>query len=587
MTNEGSFDELIKRWSETALEKNMDRKNFISGASKLAGLSLGLALTQSVTGLEVINAAPKFNDYPFSLGVASGDPLSDSVVLWTRLAPDPLNGGGMPNEPVKVKWEVAKDENFRKMVQKGKVAAVPELGHSVHVEVDGLKPNQVYYYRFICGGEVSQTGKTKTLPAEGSSVKNLTFAFASCQQFEHGYFTAYKHMAKEDLDIVFHLGDYIYEYGPNEYISSTGNVRVHSGPEIMSIEDYRNRYAQYRSDVHLRAAHAAFPWVVTWDDHEVENNYANLIPEKGQSVEAFVKRRAAAYQAYYEHMPLRRSSLPEGADMRLYRSFSYGDLANFFVLDSRQYRDDQANGDTSSPQTEESLDPSRTLLGAEQENWLADGLSNSNSKWNVLPQQIFFAERNYGTPTEPRYSMDSWDGYPAARERVMEVVNSNDITNLVVLTGDVHASWASNLKEDYSDPNSKTVGVEFVGTSITSGGNGADKRADTDKILAQNPHIKFFNDYRGYVRCIVTPEQWRTDYRVVPFVTEPGADISTRASFVYDKDQSGLKKVSSALVSEGVQKTNEVEEDRTRAHNRAHEKQKQKKKQNNKQKVTN
>ncbi|MCM3439742.1 alkaline phosphatase D family protein [Metabacillus halosaccharovorans] len=587
MTNEGNFDELVKRWSETALEKNIDRRNFISGASKLAGLSLGLALTQSVTGLEVINAAPKFNDYPFSLGVASGDPLSDSVVLWTRLAPDPLNGGGMPNEAVKVKWEVAKDENFRKMVQKGKVAAVPELGHSVHVEVDGLKPNQVYYYRFICGGEVSQTGKTKTLPAEGSSVKNLTFAFASCQQFEHGYFTAYKHMAKEDLDIVFHLGDYIYEYGPNEYISSTGNVRVHSGPEIMSIEDYRNRYAQYRSDVHLRAAHAAFPWVVTWDDHEVENNYANLIPEKGQSVEVFVKRRAAAYQAYYEHMPLRRSSLPEGADMRLYRSFSYGDLANFFVLDSRQYRDDQANGDTSSPQTEESLDPSRTLLGTEQEKWLADGLSYSNSKWNVLPQQIFFAERNYGTPTEPRYSMDSWDGYPAARERVMEVVKSNDITNLVVLTGDVHASWASNLKEDYSDPNSKTVGVEFVGTSITSGGNGADKRADTDKILAQNPHIKFFNDYRGYVRCTVTPEQWRTDYRVVPFVTEPGADISTRASFVYDKDQSGLKKVSSALVSEGVQKTNEVEEDRTRAHNRAHEKQKQKKKQNDKQKVTN
>ncbi|WP_026560870.1 alkaline phosphatase [Bacillus sp. J37] len=587
MTNEENFDELVKRWSETALEKNIDRRNFISGASKLAGLSLGLALTQSVIGIDVINAAPKFNDYPFSLGVASGDPLSDSVVLWTRLAPDPLNGGGMPNEAVKVKWEVAKDENFRKMVQKGKVAAVPELGHSVHVEVDGLKPNQVYYYRFICGGEVSQTGRTKTLPAEGSNVKNLTFAFASCQQFEHGYFTAYKHMAKEDLDIVFHLGDYIYEYGPNEYISATGNVRVHSGPEIMTIDDYRNRYAQYRSDVHLRAAHAAFPWVVTWDDHEVENNYANLIPEKGQSVEAFVKRRAAAYQAYYEHMPLRRSSLPEGADMRLYRSFSYGNLANFFVLDSRQYRDDQANGDTSSPQTEESLDPSRTLLGTEQEKWLADGLSTSNSKWNVLPQQIFFAERNYGTPTEPRYSMDSWDGYPAARERLMEVVKSNDITNLVVLTGDVHASWASNLKEDYSAPNSKTVGVEFVGTSITSGGNGADKRADTDKILAQNPHIKFFNDYRGYVRCTVTPEQWRADYRVVPFVTDPGADISTRASFVYDKDQSGLKKVSSALVSEGVQKTNEVEEDRTRAHNRAHEKQKQKKKQNDRQKVTN
>ncbi|MRX73043.1 alkaline phosphatase [Bacillus lacus] len=583
MKYDKAFDEAVKSWSETAFSRNMDRRNFIAGASKLAGLSLGLALAQSVTGIEV-SAAPKFSDYPFSLGVASGDPLSDSVVLWTRLAPDPLNGGGMPNEAVKVKWEVARDENFRRVVQEGKVAARPELGHSVHVEVDGLKPNQVYYYRFTCGGEVSQTGRTKTLPPAGAKVDRLKFAFASCQQFEHGYFTAYKHMAKEDLDLVFHLGDYIYEYGPNEYIASTGNVRVHSGPEIIALEDYRNRYAQYRSDVHLRAAHAAFPWVVTWDDHEVENNYANVIPEKGQSVEAFIKRRASAYQAYYEHMPLRRSSLPKGSDMRLYRSFTYGTLADFFVLDSRQYRDDQANGDTSSPQTPESLDPTRTLLGAEQEKWLADGLSGSNTGWKVLPQQIFFAERNYGTPEAPRFSMDSWDGYPAARDRLMEVVKSNDITNLVVLTGDVHASWASNLKEDYKNPSSKTVGVEFVGTSITSGGNGADKRADTDKILAQNPHIKFFNDYRGYVRCTVTPEQWRTDYRVVPFVTEPGADISTRASFVYDKDQMGLKKVSSVQVPDGVKQTKEVEEDRNSAQNRAHEKQKHKKKQKNKEK---
>lgn len=576
MTKEVSLDELVKRWSEVALEKNIDRRKFIQGASKLAGLSLGLALASSVTGIEV-NAAPKFSDYPFTLGVASGDPLPDSVVLWTRLAPDPLKGGGMPNEAVQVKWEIARDENFRKVVQQGKVAATPELGHSVHVEVEGLKANKIYYYRFKCGGEVSQTGRTKTLPPAGSNVKRLTFAFASCQQFEHGYFTAYKHMAKEDLDLVFHLGDYIYEYGPNEYISPTGNVRVHSGPEIISLEDYRIRYAQYRSDVHLRDAHAAFPWVVTWDDHEVENNYANVIPEKGQSVEAFIKRRAAAYQAYYEHMPLRKSSLPKGADMRLYRNFSYGDLASFFVLDSRQYRDDQANGDTSSPQTPESLDPGRTLLGPEQEQWLAEHLSNSETKWNVLPQQIFFAERNYGTPTGPLYSMDSWDGYPAARERLMKVVKSHNMTNLVVLTGDVHASWASNIKEDYANPNSRTVGVEFVGTSITSGGNGADKRADTDKILSQNPHIKFFNDYRGYVRCTVTPEQWRADYRVVPFVTEPGADISSRASFVYEKEQSGLRKVSSAIVPDGVKQTNEVEEDRNRAHNRAHEKQKQKK----------
>lgn len=573
MNNERAMDDLIKNWSE--LGKNMDRRNFIQGASKLAGLSLGLALAQSMGGIEV-NAAPKFSDYPFTLGVASGDPLSDSVVLWTRLAPDPLNGGGMPKEAISVKWEVAKDENFRKIVQQGKEIARPELGHSVHVEVSGLKPDKVYFYRFKSGGEVSQTGKTKTLPPIGSRVSSLSFAFVSCQQFEHGYYTAYKHLAKEDLDIVFHLGDYIYEYGPNEYVSSTGNVRVHSGPEIITIEDYRNRYAQYRSDTHLKAAHAAFPWVVTWDDHEVENNYANVIPEKGQSVEAFIKRRAAAYQAYYEHMPLRKSSLPKGADMRLYRNFTYGDLASFFVLDSRQYRDDQANGDGSSPQTPESLDPKRTLLGPEQEQWLTDNLSNSKTKWNVLPQQIFFAQRNYGTPTAPKFSMDSWDGYPAARDRLIDVIKSNNLENLVVLTGDVHASWAANLKADFDDPNSKIFGVEFVGTSITSGGNGADKRADTDKILSQNPHIKFFNDYRGYVRCKVTPEQWKADYRVVPFVTEPGADISTRASFVFDKDQTGLRKVASAAVMEGVQKTNEVEEDRTRAHNRAHEKQRMK-----------
>ncbi|PLT29475.1 alkaline phosphatase [Peribacillus deserti] len=572
MNFERSMDEMIQKWSETSLSKNMDRRNFISGASKLAGLSLGLAMAQSMGSIEV-NAAPKFSDYPFTLGVASGDPLSDGVVLWTRLAPDPLNGGGMSGEAFQVKWEIAKDEHFRKIVHQGKEIARPELGHSVHVEVSGLRPNSVYFYRFKSGGEVSQTGRTKTLPKQGTSVSSLTFAFASCQQYEHGYFTAYKHMAKEDLDLVFHLGDYIYEYGPNEYISPTGNVRVHNSPEIITLEDYRNRYAQYKSDVHLKAAHAACPWIVTWDDHEVENNYANLVPEKGQSVESFIKRRAAAYQAYYEHMPLRRSSLPKGADMRLYRDFTYGDLASFFVLDSRQYRDDQANGDSSSPQTEESLDPKRTLLGPEQEQWVGDKLAHSKSIWNVLPQQIFFAERNYGSPTAPKYSMDSWDGYPAARERLIEVIKTNNINNLVVLTGDVHASWASNLKLDFNEPDSKTFGVEFVGTSITSGGNGADKRSDTDKILSQNSHIKFFNDYRGYVRCHVTPGQWRADYRVVPFVTEPGADISTRASFVFDKDQAGLRKVSSTVVPEGVQKTSEVEEDRNRAHNRAHEKQ--------------
>ncbi|MED1472113.1 alkaline phosphatase [Bacillus salipaludis] len=571
MNNERALDEWIKNWSEERLSKNLDRRSFLQGATKIAGLSLGLALAQSVGGLNV-EAAPMFSDYPFTLGVASGDPLSDGVVLWTRLAPDPLNGGGMPDTDFEVKWEMAQDEHFRHIVQKGTEIASPQLGHTVHVEVSGLKANHLYYYRFKSGNEISPVGRTKTLPKVGANVSNLKFAFVSCQQYEHGYYTAYQHLAKEDLDVVFHLGDYIYEYGANEYVAANGNVRTHIGQEIITLQDYRNRYAQYRSDANLKAAHAAFPWIVTWDDHEVENNYANVIPEKGQSVEEFIKRRAAAYQAYYENMPLRKSTML-GGNMQLFRSFQYGNLANFFVLDTRQYRDDQANGDKSSPQTAESLDPNRTLMGMEQEKWLLNNLEHSKSVWNVMAQQIFFAQRNYGTATSPKFSMDAWDGYPAARQHLLDFAKTRNIDNLIILSGDVHANWASNLLTNFDDPNSKIIGAEFVGTSITSGGDGSDKRADTDKILGLNPHIKFFNDFRGYVRCKVTPEKWQADYRVVPYVSSQGADITTRASFVFEKDQNGLKEVSKAVVPHGKQRSNEVEEDRDRAHTRAHEKQ--------------
>jgi alkaline phosphatase D len=577
MTNDRSMENWIQKLNEETLHKGVDRRSFLQGAGKVAGISLGVAIAQSMGGFSVSAEEAGLEDYPFLLGVASGDPLPDSVVLWTRLATDPLNGGGMPDRKIPVKWEIAKDEHFRRIVQRGTEVASPALAHSVHAEVGNLEAGTVYYYRFKVGKDVSPIGKTKTLPSLNADVASLTFAFASCQQYEHGYYTAYKHMAKEDLDLVFHLGDYIYEYGPDEYVASTGNVRHHKGPEIRSLEDYRNRHAQYRSDADLQAAHATFPWVVTWDDHEVENNYADMIPEKGQSVEEFVQRRVAAYQAYYEHMPLRRSSMPHGVDMQLYRQFSYGNLTNFMVLDSRQYRSDQANGDKSSPQTAESLDPSRTLLGGEQEQWALDHLGKSTASWNVLAQQIFFAKRNYGpSPDQPRYSMDGWDGYTPARERITEFARNENMDNLIVLTGDVHANWASNILADFDDPSSNMLGAEFVGTSITSGGDGADKRADTDRILAQNEHIKFFNDYRGYVRCHVTPTEWRADYRVVPFVSSPGADISTRASFVYGKDSEGLKEVSTATVPQGKQTSSEVEDDRHEAHNRAHKKQAQK-----------
>jgi len=488
-------------------------------------------------------------DAPFTLGIASGDPLPDSVVLWTRLAPDPLNGGGMPNRPVPVQWEVSTDERFRSVAQRGTTLARPENGHSVHVEVRGLEPARWYWYRFMVRNDISPIGRTRTAPAPQTGGDALRFAFASCQMYEHGYFTAYRHMAGEDLDLVVHLGDYIYEYGPNVYRVRSGNVRLHDGPEVSSVDSYRNRYALYKSDPDLQDAHAAFPWIVTLDDHEVENNFADEIPEDEETdIQDFLVRRANAFQAYYEHMPLRRSSMPMGPDMALYRRLQFGDLATFHVLDTRQYRSDQACGDRAGPLCEEALLPNRTMTGAAQEEWLTSGLSGSRTRWNVLAQQVFMARRDFAAGPEERFSMDAWDGYMPARDRLLNFVAANQVRNFVVLTGDVHANWVADLKADFTNPASAPLGTEFVGTSITSGGDGVDQQRTTAAILAENPHIKFYNGQRGYVRCEVDQNQWRTDYKVLPYVSRPGAPISTRASFVVEADRPGVAQVGDADV---------------------------------------
>ena len=329
-----------------------------------------LATTGSRPRAGRVQQAPRFSAPPFSLGVASGDPSSDGVVLWTRLAPVPLEGGGMPDESIEVAWDVARDERMTDVVQSGTVIATPELGHSVHVELDGLEPHRWYWYRFRSGREVSRVGRTRTLPTSGASVAELKMAFASCQHYETGYFTAYRHMLEDDLDLVFHLGDYIYEYAGRD-----GLVRKHTGDEIELLRDYRNRYALYRMDPDLQAVHAQFPFVVTWDDHEVDNNYAaQTSEEEGLPAELFLRRRAEAYQTYFEHMPLRRSARPVGSRMSLYRQLDYGDLASFFVLDTRQYRSDQPCGDRNGPACAGVRDPTATLLGAEQERWLMEGL---------------------------------------------------------------------------------------------------------------------------------------------------------------------------------------------------------------------
>lgn len=541
-----SKEKLFKDLEQRFREGKMDRRDFLQATGKVAIASLGLTIAASLQG-GFVDAAPKFSAYPFTLGVASGDPWQDSVVLWTRLAPDPLNGGGMTGSDVPVKWEVAIDDKFRKVVREGAGFARAQLGHSVHVEVDGLKPNQVYYYRFHAGKEISPTGRTKTLPAYGSHVSKMTFAFASCQNYPTGYFTPYRHMAADELDLVFHLGDYIYEgAGPNQ---NTPSPRYHNGPEIITLDDYRNRYALYKSDSDLQAAHAKFPWVVAMDDHEVENNHAGLIPEANQPIEPFLARKAAAFQAYYENMPLRSASLPSGFTMQLYRNFNYGNLANVHVLDTRQFRDDQASGDGLKPPTPESTSMERSIMGEEQEQWLLSGLNQSQAQWNIIPQQVFFCKRDYLIGDGEEFSMDGWDGYSANRDRILGFAKQKNLSNLVVLTGDVHSNWACDIKADFNNPDSGILGAEFVGTSITSGGDGVDITDAQKAILAENPHIKFYNNQRGYVRCTATHESFQADYQVVPFVTRPGAGIFTRASFLMEKGKPGLQKIYDAAVT--------------------------------------
>lgn len=490
---------------------------------------------------------PRFSGDPFSLGVASGEPEPDGVVLWTRLAPEPLAAdgrGGMPDRKVPVQWQVAEDPGFRRVVRRGTEFARPELAHSVHVEVEGLRPGREYFYRFKAGPESSPSGKTKTTPETGGSPAAMSFALCSCSNYPSGYFTAYRYMAEEDLDLVFQVGDYIYEGGgPANPVGGRSHA---PNKEIVSLGEYRVRYAQYKSDEDLKAAHAAHPWAVVFDDHELDNNWADETPEESSRIrgEAFLRRRAEAFQAYYEHMPLRRSSVPDGIDMQLYRRFSYGNLAQFNILDTRQYRSDQAAGDFIKPPNPEQSAPGRTLTGDEQEQWLLDGLAGSRARWNVLAQQVFFAQRDFQPGAGELYSMDAWDGYLASRDRLTRFLRDRAVSNPVVLTGDVHNNWANDLLSDYEDPDSQVVGSEFVTTSVTSFGDGSDYREDTERILAENPHLKFFNNQRGYIRCTLTPEQWRTDYRVLEYVTRPGSPISTRASFVTEDGQPGVRRVS-------------------------------------------
>lgn len=494
-----------------------NRRAVLKGAVVLAALPVA-----GFTSVRRVSAVPAD---PFTLGVASGDPASDGAVIWTRLAPNPLADdglGGMPARTVDVEWEVAADERFTRVEQRGLAVAAPEEAHSVHVELTGLRPGADYFYRFRTAGYVSRAGRTRTAPEPGSMAA-MTMCVASCSNFEQGWFTAYRHLADEHPDLVVHLGDYQYEYAAG----AGGQVRDHAGPETVTLANYRQRYAQYKTDQDLQAAHACAPWLVVFDDHELANNWADEVPEKPEP--AFLDRRAAALRAYYENMPLRRASMPRGIDMQLYRRVHWGGLATLHMLDTRQYRDDQPCGDDISSCAERA-DPARSLTGAEQERWLLNGFEGSHARWDVLGQQVFFSQVEL-TPGPGRgFNPDAWDGYAANRDRIVRGIVESPVRNAVVLTGDVHSHWAAEVHSRSDDLSSPVVATELVTTSISSGGDGSDSRGDG--VLGENPHLRYFSNRRGYIRTRVTPDELRADFREVPFVSRPGADVHTGASFV-------------------------------------------------------
>lgn len=513
---------------------SLSRRDFLRCAAGLA--AAGLAAPRLL-------AQPRFASYPYALGVASGYPTADGVVLWTRLAPEPLTGGGMPPALVEVGWELASDEDFRRIVRRGTEIAAPEWAHSVRAEVSGLEPAHRYFYRFHAGGAVSPVGRTRTAPAAGAAVDRLRFAFASCQQYEQGYYAAYRHLVAEELDLVVHLGDYIYEssWGRN-------HVRKHEAGEPHTLDEYRNRYGLYKSDLDLRAAHAACPWLATWDDHEVQNDYANDRSQNADPRETFLARRAAAYQAYYEHLPLPKRMQPRGPDMPLYTRWEYGALARFHVLDDRQYRSHQAcprpnrgGGSNVVPLAEcpELMLPGRTLLGAEQEQWLADGLARPGARWNVIAQQTVMAQVDRKPGEGQSFWTDGWDGYPKARERLLGHIAAKRVANPVVIGGDVHTSVVADLKTDFDDPKSPVVATEFVGTSIASQGI-SEKSLDTWR--SDNPHIRFANSTRrGYTVLEVTPQRCLARLRTVN-EKDPASPVQTLATWAVEDGRPGAQR---------------------------------------------
>lgn len=470
---------------------------------------------------------------PFTLGVASGDPDAASVVLWTRLAPDPLHGGGMAADDVQVVWEVSATDDFATLTATGLETAPAAHGHAIHTVVP--LDAGTWYYRFRIGEFTSPAGRAAIAPAAVASAK---IAVASCQEYSNGYYAAHRDIAEQAPDFLVWLGDYIYEGAGVE--GADAAARVHLGPEPTTVVEYRNRYAQYKADPDLQAAHAACPWFVIWDDHEVENNYAALTPQDPADAAGFQARRFAAYTAWWEHQPTRLPAPTDpAAEYRIYRDAQWGDLIELALLDGRQYRSDQACGDKALSLDQpcaELTEPDRTMLGAEQQQWLLDTLSASTATWNVIGNQVILADATFNGAV---LNYDQWDGYPAARAALFAALAERQVPNVVVVTGDIHLAAVAQLRN--GDRGTGTpIGVEFVTTSISSAGLVG---TELTSVLQQFPDLLDAElAHRGYTLHTVTPTRWTADYRIVTDVSSPDSTVTSYGTFTVDAGTNTVEK---------------------------------------------
>lgn len=493
---------------------------FVAGCSSDEGGPSGVASGNTTT----TRPPPELAGDPFTLGVASGDPLPDAVVLWTRLAPEPLapDGlGGMPDEAVDVRWEVARDAGFADVVRHGVAVAEPARAHAVHVDVDGLEPGTDYHYRFTVGDATSPAARTRTLP--DGSPDRLGLAVVNCQWFETGTYAAYRHLLDEDVDLVLHLGDYIYEYAG----SPDGERTTLPTHDLETLADYRLRYASYRLDDDLRNAHARFPFVLTWDDHEVANNYSgDVLRDDPSSPEAAQARKAAAYQAWWEHLPV-RVGRPDGAELVVHQHLDVGDLARIYVLDQRQDSDvPPCRGTDPAPDDfgdcAERSDE-RTLLGDEQEAWFAEATASSTATWNLVGNPVVLAGVDGGDDADgSAYYLDSWDGFPTARHRLIERLAQID--NPVVLTGDYHAGMVLDVHERPFEEGSALVAPEFMAPPISS-------PLFADDVSGRTPHLQRQLNGHGYLTVRVERERLSVAFRMLDDVADAETPISTVAAY--------------------------------------------------------